>query len=81
MKFMRVAPGFLGRGIGRTLLNHVIAEAQRRDYHRISLETGTTSPYRPAVALYRSAGFRSCDAFADYRPSPHNPFLTRDLTA
>ena len=80
VKSMRVAPGFLGRGIGRALLDHVIAEARRRDYDRISLETGTTSPYQPAVALYRSAGFQSCDAFADYRASPHNQFFTRDLT-
>lgn len=78
---MRVAPGFLGRGIGRALLNHVIAEAQRRDYDRISLETGTTPPYQPAVALYCSAGFRSCEAFADYQPSRHNQFFMRDLTA
>ncbi len=80
VKSMRIAPGFLGLGIGRALLNHVIAEAQRRDYHRISLETGTTPPYQPAISLYRSAGFRSCDAFADYEPSPYNQFFTRDLT-
>ncbi|MDY0958502.1 GNAT family N-acetyltransferase [Sphingomonas sp. CFBP8993] len=79
VKSMRVAPGFLGRGIGRALLDHVIAEAQRRDYDRISLETGTTAPYQPAVKLYRSASFQSCGAFADYQPSPHNQFFTRDL--
>ncbi|WP_343525607.1 GNAT family N-acetyltransferase [Sphingomonas sp.] len=80
VKSMRVAPAFLGKGVGRKLLNHIIAEARHRHYDRISLETGTAPLHQPAVALYRSAGFQSCDAFADYQPSPHNQFFTRDLT-
>lgn len=80
VKSMRVAPTFLGKGIGRTLLNHIVAKAQRRQYRRISLETGTAPLHQPAVALYRSTGFVPCDAFADYRPSPHNQFFARDLT-
>lgn len=78
---MRVAPAFLGKGVGRKLLNHIIAEARHRRYHRISLETGTAPLHQPAVALYRSAGFQSCAAFADYQPSPHNQFFMRNLIA
>ena len=76
VKSMRAAPAARGTGVGRVLLDHVIAIARERGYDRLSLETGTAALYQPAVGLYRSAGFVPCDAFADYRPSPHNQFLT-----
>ncbi len=79
LKSMRAAPEARGTGIGRALLNHVIGEARARGYDRLSLETGTATLHAPAVALYRSAGFIDTDAFADYRPSPHNQFLTLHL--
>lgn len=76
VKSMRTAPAARGTGVGRALLGHIIAVARGRGYSRLSLETGTSAPYVPALALYRSAGFESCAAFADYRPSPHNQFMT-----
>ncbi|VXC71113.1 GNAT family N-acetyltransferase [Sphingomonas sp. 8AM] len=76
VKSMRAAPQARRTGVGRALLAHVIAIARERGYARLSLETGTAELHQPAVALYRSAGFVPCDAFADYRPSPHNQFLT-----
>jgi len=81
VKSMRVAPAARGTGVGRGMLDHIIAEARKRRYERLSLETGTAPMHVPAIALYRSAGFVSCSAFADYRPSPHNQFLTLDLSA
>lgn len=76
---MRAAPAARGTGVGRALLDHVIAEARRRGNARLSLETGTAPLHAPAVSLYRKAGFVACDAFADYRPSPHNQFMRLDL--
>lgn len=76
VKSMRAAPEARGTGVGRALLAHVVATARARGYARLSLETGTAELHQPAVALYRSAGFVPCDAFADYQPSPHNQFLT-----
>ncbi|KAB7649118.1 GNAT family N-acetyltransferase [Polymorphobacter fuscus] len=76
LKSMRAAPAFRGTGVGRALLLHVIAEARARGYARLNLETGTGALHAPAVALYRSAGFVGCDAFADYAPSPYNQFMT-----
>lgn len=78
VKSMRAAPEARGTGVGRALLNHVVAEAGTRGYDRLSLETGTADLHAPAVA-YRSAGFIDTGAFADYRPSPHNQFLTLRL--
>ena len=79
LKSMRAAPEARGTGVGRALLNHVVAEAAARGYRRLSLETGTAALHAPALALYRSAGFIDTGAFADYRPSPHNQFLTLNL--
>lgn len=80
VKSMRAAPAARGTGVGRAMLSHIIAEARKRGYARLSLETGTAALHAPAIALYRSAGFTSCDAFADYRPSPHNQFLKLSLS-
>ncbi|USU03774.1 GNAT family N-acetyltransferase [Sphingomonadaceae bacterium OTU29LAMAA1] len=79
LKSMRAAPEARGTGVGRALLAHVVEEAQARGYGRLSLETGTADLHASAVALYRSAGFIDTNAFADYRPSPHNQFLTLSL--
>ncbi len=79
LKSMRAAPEARNTGVGRALLTHVVEEAQARGYGRLSLETGTADLHAPAVALYRSAGFIDTNAFADYRPSPHNQFLTLSL--
>lgn len=79
LKSMRAAPASRGTGVGRALLAHIIAAARDRGLARLSLETGTAELHAPAVALYRSAGFEFCDAFADYRPSPHNQFMTLAL--
>jgi putative acetyltransferase len=81
VKSMRAAPAARGTGVGRALLAHVIAEARRRGYARLSLETGTAALHAPAVGLYRRAGFMPCDAFADYAPSPYNQFFALDLGA
>ncbi len=79
VKSMRAAPAVRGMGVGRALLSHVIAVARAREYQRLSLETGTAPLHAPAVALYRKAGFESCEAFADYAPSPHNQFFALEL--
>ena len=79
VKSMRAAPAARGSGVGRAMLNHIIAEARLRGYARLSLETGTATLHAPAIALYQSAGFKSCGAFAHYQPSPYNQFFRLDL--
>lgn len=76
VKSMRVADAWRGRGIGHAMLGAIVAAARARGYRQLYLETGTTEAYASALTLYRRAGFVSCDAFADYQPSPHNQFLT-----
>ena len=79
VKSMRADADWRGRGVGHAILSTLVATARARGYRRLVLETGTTAAYDAALALYRRAGFVACDAFADYRPSPHNQFLTLAL--
>ena len=79
VKSMRAAPAVRRTGIGRTILQYIIAEARKRGYSKLSLETGTAPLHGPAISLYRSAGFVPCDPFSEYRESPHNQFMRLDL--
>lgn len=81
VKSMRVSSVTRGKGVGRAILAHIVAEARMRGYERLSLETGTATLHVPAISLYRSAGFVSCDAFSDYQTSPHNQFFMLNLAA
>jgi putative acetyltransferase len=79
VKSMRTAVPRTRSGIGSLLLTHIMAEAGRMGFTRLSLETGTDDFFRPARKLYEKFGFQYCGPFADYQPSPHNAFMTRAL--
>jgi putative acetyltransferase len=80
VKSMRTHPDYLRRGIAAMLLERVIAEARRRGYRRLSLETGRGEAFEAALSLYRRYGFRTGDAFADYPDdSTFSQFLHLDL--
>jgi putative acetyltransferase len=79
LKSMRVADAFLGRGIGRALLEHLIAQARAMGLRSLWLETGTTAAFTPALRLYESAGFVRCGPFEDYKDDPFSAFMTRTI--
>ncbi len=81
VKSMRTDPAHLRKGVGNALLEHIVGEARRRGYRRLSLETGRGPAFEAAVALYRRRGFQPGAAFADYQPSDFNQFLHLDLEA
>lgn len=66
IKSMRAAPAFRGKGAGRAILEHILAEARARGFGWIGLETGRPEPFRPAIRLYESYGFAECAPFGDY---------------
>jgi putative acetyltransferase len=76
LKTMHTAEAARGRGLGRAMLDHLLAQARRRGYRRVSLETGTMDAFAPARALYEGAGFTPCEPFAAYRLSPHTAYFT-----
>jgi putative acetyltransferase len=79
VKSMRTAVARKRSGIASLVLGHIIAEARRMGFARLSLETGSADFFAPARKLYEKFGFTYCEPFADYRPDPLSVFLTRAL--
>jgi putative acetyltransferase len=79
VKSMRTAMSHRRGGVGRAMLEHIVAEARSRAYARLSLETGSMDAFLPARRLYESFGFSYCAPFADYAEDPHSVFMTRTL--
>ena len=52
---MSVDKTLRGRGLGRRLVEHLVAEAARRGYAAVVCET--TDTWQDAIALYRRSGF------------------------
>ncbi len=79
LKSMRVADAFLGRGFGRSMLDHLIVQARARAMTSLWLETGSAAAFDPALRLYESVGFVRCGPFDRYVEDPFSVFMTRTL--
>lgn len=79
LKSMHTTASARGQGVGRAMLDHLLAVARSRGCRQVLLETGSSPAFAAARALYASAGFVSCGRFADYTASPHSAFFTLDL--
>lgn len=79
LKSMRTTPAHLEQGVASVLLNHIISEAKKRNYKRLSLETGSYEAFVPARKLYEKFGFSYCGPFSDYATNSNNVFMTIQL--
>jgi putative acetyltransferase len=79
IKSMRTAIAHRRKGVARAMLAHIIEEARKRSYSRLSLETGSMQAFEPAQSLYATFGFTYCRPFADYIEDPNSVFMTRSL--
>jgi putative acetyltransferase len=79
LKSMRTSAAHLKQGVAQAMLLHILAEAQRRAYTRVSLETGSVEAFAPARNLYAKNGFSYCGPFADYALDPFSVFMTKAL--
>ncbi|MGN6739731.1 GNAT family N-acetyltransferase [Dyella sp.] len=79
VKSMRTAAAHLRKGAARVMLQHIVAEARRYGYRRLSLETGTAAAFEPAHRLYAAAGFVPCGPFNGYVDDPYSCFMTLAL--
>lgn len=76
IKSMRTHADHLRKGVGATMLTHIISEGRERGYRRLSLETGSTEAFVPALAMYEAHGFEYCPPFGDYTEDPFSRFMT-----
>jgi putative acetyltransferase len=81
LKSMRATPAYRGKGAGEAILLHLVAEAQRRGYTWLGLETGRPAAYLPAQSLYRKHGFSECEDFGDYIGDEFSLCMSRGLDA
>ena len=79
IKSMRTAAIHRRKGVAARLLEHILDEAKKRNYKRVSLETGSMDAFAPARNLYAQFGFKECGPFADYVEDPNSIFMTKEL--
>ena len=79
IKSMRTAARHLRKGVAARMVQHILEEAAKRGYRRLSLETGSMAAFAPARSLYARFGFQPCGPFADYSEDPNSVFMTREL--
>jgi len=81
LKSMRAAPAYRGKGAGEAILRHLIAEAARRGYTWLGLETGRLPAFLPARSLYAKHGFTECENFGNYVSDEFSLCMSRVLPA
>jgi putative acetyltransferase len=81
IKSMRTVSDVRGRGVGATVLRHLLDTARDRGCSRVSLETGSNEPFAAARRLYARHGFVECPPFGSYELDPWSTFMTIELDA
>ena len=79
IKSMRTADGALGRGVGKAMLDHLVAVAREGGMTRLSLETGSTEQFAAANWLYQKEGFDRTGPFGDYPDTAWTRFFTKRI--
>jgi GNAT superfamily N-acetyltransferase len=76
IKRLYVAPAARGRGLGRVLVERIVAEARKLGY--MSLLLDTLPSMKEAQSLYLSLGFKATTAYR-FNPIAGSAFLRLDL--
>jgi putative acetyltransferase len=79
LKSMHTREAERRQGVGRALVEYILAFARHEGYRQVSLETGATREFVAARALYAEFGFRPCAPFGGYEASAYNTFMTLQL--
>jgi len=79
IKSMHTAEAARGQGIGRLMVERLLAVALDAGAERVSLETGTMEGMAPARRLYHRLGFVDCAPFGAYRANEFGVCMTIQL--
>jgi putative acetyltransferase len=79
LKRMFTQPSHRGRGIARSLVQWLEAQAQARGCHLFMLETGCLQP--EAIALYERLGYSRRGPFGPYTEDPNSVFMHKSALA
>lgn len=79
IKTMHTAAAQRGKGVARAILAAILAEADRRGYAGLWLETGTMDEFAAARALYEAHGFTECGPYGDHVLDPNSAYFTKPL--
>lgn len=79
IKSMRAKPTVRRTGVASLLLKHILDDAEKSGFTRVSLETGSMPFFKPAQHLYKKFGFIECEPFADYNHDPNSVFMSKDI--
>ena len=79
IKSMRTSYRHRRKGVAARMLQHILNEATRRGYQRLSLETGAPAEFEAARQLYARFGFVFCEPFGEYVEDRYSVFMTRTL--
>ena len=79
IKSMRTATKHLRKGVALSIMQVILAEAKKRAYRRLSLETGSMAAFIPARTMYARLGFQLCGPFQGYVEDRHSVFMTKEL--
>ncbi|HEU4416975.1 MAG TPA: GNAT family N-acetyltransferase [Candidatus Angelobacter sp.] len=77
MKRLYVRPAYRGHGIGRSLADRIIAEAEKIGYRRMRLDT-ISGKMEDAIAMYRRLGFAETEPYYN-SPVGETKFMERAL--
>ena len=77
MKRLYVRPSARGLGLGRALIERILAEAKAAGYRKMRLDT-VAGKMDSAIALYRKFGFHEIEPYYS-SPVEHTAFFEKDL--
>ena len=79
IKSMRTPEAHRGRGIASRILDAILAEARRRGYAHVLLETGSGEAFAAARAFYARHGFVERGPFGEYTDDPNSTYMESAL--
>lgn len=80
LKSMHTLASSRGHGVGKAMVAHIEAFAIAEGIKQISLETGTSDAFLPARTLYKSLGYKACEAFGEYVLTEDNTCMTKKVS-